>query len=148
MNNLTSFADFSKGISSPKREEKVAPKVAVLNEPVQAQTEDAAPEVASQPLEKPKKSDKKFVSHYEKLFGSKKPHEEIVEKSEDMKPFRNSYEAVEKEFTSLLRELNRVESNKPDLKKHVTELKKHFNELLVKLQFFAEYKQPPKTEEK
>lgn len=150
MNNLTSFADFSKGTTTPQKEaSKIAPqKVQMINEPVEAQTEELEADVASQPMEKPSKSDKKFVAHYEKLFGKKKPHEQITEQSEDMKPFKHSYEVVEKEYTSLLRELNRVEGSKPDMKKHVTELKKNFNDLLVKLQFLAEYKEPPKTEEK
>jgi predicted nuclease with TOPRIM domain len=147
MNNLTSFADFAKGNLKEQlpKAEPVSKPVSVINEP---QTEDLEAEVDVKPMEKTKAGDKKFKAHHEKLFGTKKPHEHISEENEEMKPFRDSYEVVEKEFTSLLRELNRVESGKPDLKKDVTELKKHFNELLVKLQFFGEYTEPVKTEEK
>lgn len=144
MNNLTSFADFFKG--TPKEQPKTESKpISMITEP---QTEDLEPDVAAQPAEKPKHTNKKFKAEYEKLFGKKKAHERIADDNEDMKPFREAYEAVEKEYTSLLRELNRVESGNDDLKKHVTELKKSFNDLLVKLQFFGEYNEPPKEEEK
>jgi hypothetical protein len=67
------------------------------------------------------------------------PKIEEVEKNEEMSAFAEAYEAVEAEYTKILREIHRVENKSPKLKKDISDLKKNFGDLMSKLQFFAEY---------
>jgi CRISPR/Cas system CMR-associated protein Cmr5 small subunit len=144
MNNLTTFADFAKG--EPLKTGNVAGKPDA-SKPLVSVGEDQAEDLSSVVPELPKHSNKKFTTHYSKYFGKKPPHEELKGGDVNMKPFKSAYEKTEQEYTSLLRELNRIESGKAHLKKDVVELKKCFSDLLVKLQFFTEYKQPPEVKE-
>jgi len=128
MNNISSFEQFSKG------ESKISQEI------VEDTTNLAPDSETKEPIVKAS-TDTKHTSMHGRIFGKTKPHQEIKDVNKDMKPFKDSYEKIETEYLSLIREMNRMESKKPDLKKDVTELKKNFNDLLVKLQYLAEWKQ-------
>lgn len=139
MNNLTRFSDFVKG--DPLKSE--GKPIETASAEITNVEEDQGPTDAAAEMAPPDHVNKKFVKHYEKYFGKRKSHEELKGGDVNMKPFKHAYETTERQYTSLLRELNRIEASKPTLKKDVVELKKCFSDVLVKLQFFTEYKQPP-----
>lgn len=121
MNNISSFDEFSRGSG------KARPSLNFsipTGETISKQTETASPE-----LETPEKP-ARFSRALQRI--------NAVDESGERDSFKDCYDVVHAEHQHLLKEINRIEYGDPEMKKHVTELKKAFNDLIVKLQFFSE----------
>lgn len=145
MNNISNFEEFSKGVTEKSRPGSASYYAGLTKSTqdkrasqIKKQTdmEDDDPE-AYKPLPGDSKKTKtsRFTTKYHSMFGTS---EEMNEEGDGSKAFKDTYSIIEAEYVSLLKDLNRIEYGEPELKKEAIELKKLFNDLLVKLQFFGE----------
>lgn len=126
MNNLSSFEEFSNGTGKNKPSLNFSiPTSSTAN--IEETDNENAKSSEILPRDTPKKP-KRF----------QRARTRMMEESQEESIFKDCYDVVEAEYTHLLKDLNRIEYSDSEKKKHVTDLKKAFNDLLVKLQFFSE----------
>lgn len=123
MKNLSNFAEFSRGAQK---------EVHAIAKPIETSQTSIAPQTEKE-ISVPEKATR-FSNHHDRTFNSK----DATEVNKGMESFKTCYDVVHAEYLSILTEMNRIEYENGEQKKHVVDLKKTFNELLVKLQFFAE----------
>lgn len=126
MNNLSSFDEFSRGAG--KNKPSLNFSIPTGSPATIKETDSEVPETAEILPQDTLKKPQRF----------QRARTRMMEESKEGNIFKDCYDVVEAEYTHLLKDLNRIEYSDSEKKKHVTDLKKAFNELLVKLQFFSE----------
>jgi len=121
MNNLSSFEEFSKGTG--KQAQSINFSIPISGSSSTVKNEEEDPELSDKPARHSR-------AHQQMM--------KIEEETSQDEVFKTCYDVVDAEYKFIMKDLNRMEYSDQEMKKHVTELKKSFNDLLVKLQFFSE----------
>ena len=130
MNNLSSFEEFSKGTGKPRQSLNFSiPVTGNTSSSMEKNEEETAKPVTPKATDKPAR----FTRAHQQMMNVKEGDE--IKEDET---FKVCYDVIHSEYQYILKDLNRIEYGDPEMKKHVTDLKKGFNDLLVKLQFFSE----------
>jgi hypothetical protein len=132
MNNLSSYEEFSKGTGKPRQSLNFSIPISGNAPSSIKKNEDETGELSELPHSKEMKPARYTRAHQQMM------NPRIDDEIQEDETFKICYDVIHSEYLYITKDLNRIEYSDPEMKKHVTELKKGFNDLLVKLQFFSE----------